>query len=234
MMRQMTTFGFLMVALATAGWAQTAPKLPPDYEVLTRKSIFSRDRVTRPPNEGGHSSWNTSHRRPTAPRIYTPILVGAMVEDDGYFVAFIADPASGLLTGYRVGDTLPMNAGTIKEISLDDLTTTVGTTTHKIAIGDNILGGSAEYPSAEPAPAATPAETPTTTPAAAAGDDNGGDGNGATPLPTANSEPGPSPSSTAAPNGGNAKTNGGGTARLPGETMLDYLRRRRAQQLGTK
>jgi hypothetical protein len=221
------TIGAVVLAATSVGWAQTAPKLPSDYDVLTRKSIFSRDRVVRP--QDGSGNWKKNRPRYTQPvRNYTPILIGAMVEDDGYFVAFIADPATGLLTSFRTGDTLPMNAGTIKEITLDNITT-VGADhgTHKIDIGENILGGAAEYPSAE-ASAAPSAETATTGPAGDGnGDENagpGGEDNGP-PAPSADS----STSSTVTPPSIGA--GGGGNARLPGESLLDYLRRRRAEQL---
>ncbi len=94
------------------------------------------------------------------PRVYTPIFIGALLQDDGSFVAFIADPATGQLATFRAGDALPMSAGSIKEISLDDLTVTAADhSTKKIAMGQNILGGSAEYPAA-PAAEGVPLRPP--------------------------------------------------------------------------
>ena len=213
------------VLLATAGGAsaQMAPRMPTDYDILNRVSIFSRDRqaAQNPFNRTGRN--RNTFTRPVRPqRNYIPVLVGTMVEDDGYIVGFMADPTTGFMTSVRIGDVLPNSAGTVTEITLDDMTTMgLDHAAHKIDIGETILGGSAEFPSAE-APAAT--DVATTGPA----DDNGGppaDDNGG-------SASGPPAAVSAGPAVGGGDS--GGTARLPGESTLDYMKRRRAIQLMKK
>jgi hypothetical protein len=219
----MMTVGAVLLA-ASVSWAQTAPRLPADYDILMRTSIFSRDRQVQ--NRFGDNTGRLRQPRTQRVRVYTPILAGAMVEDDGYFVAFIADPGTGLMTGYRIGDVLPSNAGTIKDITLDDITTIAADhTTKKIDIGETITGGAAEYPSDS---------SPATTEAAAPGPDGGGDNGGGAP-PGDNNGPsrdnGPPAAVSSAPGASTGGAASGGVDRLPGETTLDYMRRRRAQQL---
>jgi hypothetical protein len=223
--------GAVLLATAGAATAQMAPRMPADYDILNRVSIFSRDRqaAQSPFGRSGRGNRGNFTPRVRVQRNYTPVLVGTMVEDDGYIVGFIADPATGLMTSVRIGDVLPNSAGTVTEITLDDMTTTgLDHATHKIDIGETILGGSAEFPSAD-APATT--ETASTGPAGdGSGDDNGapppsGDDNGG----TGSSASGPPAAASAGPAVGGGDSSG--TARLPGESILDYLKRRRALQL---
>jgi hypothetical protein len=125
-----------------------APMLPNDYDQLNRKSIFSKNRQTSNPYNQG----NIRVRTTRVPRNYTPVFIGALAEDAGYFVAFIEDPASGKMMTLIEGDPLPNNAGTIKNIALDYIETssvTPGGPDKKIMIGQTILGGVAEYPTGD-------------------------------------------------------------------------------------
>ena len=107
----------LQIALAVALFAAAplsagAANLGKDFDILNTKNIFSKHRITprRDPN----------HTQPVGPvrppRVYTPVLIGAMLEDDGY-VAFIVDPRTREIVSVRTGDVLPNGAGTVKEIT---------------------------------------------------------------------------------------------------------------------
>jgi hypothetical protein len=119
-----------------------AAGLGSDYEVLSRKNIFSKNRITVRPDNGGPRI-RTSGRN----KVYTPVLIGSMLEDDGY-VAFIVDPATRDITTVRAGEVLPSNAGTLKEATLDYIITDPGNgkPQTRVLMGQNILGGVAEYP----------------------------------------------------------------------------------------
>ncbi len=114
----------LLVALALLALAPLtagAVNLGKDYDVLNNKNIFSKNRTVyhRDPNRPVRDV------RVRTQRTYTPILIGAMLEDDGY-VAFIVDPKSRDITSVRPGDVLPMSAGTLKEATLDYIITDPG------------------------------------------------------------------------------------------------------------
>jgi hypothetical protein len=145
MMRALTITA-LLASLALSLPLRAASTLPADYyDILNRKNIFSRNRIIprrddptgRPPPRGSR-------------RVYTPVLIGAMAEDDG-FVAFIVDPESHNIVSVRPGDILPSNAGTLKEVTLDYIITDPGSgkPQTRVVIGQNILGGAAEYPDSE-------------------------------------------------------------------------------------
>ncbi len=102
----------LLLAFAGAAFAQTSPKpLANDFDVLNRKSIFSRDRNTRNNNNTGGGRNSGRFKPPAVQKNYTPIFIGVLLQDDGSFVAFIADPESGQLSTYHISDVLPYSAG---------------------------------------------------------------------------------------------------------------------------
>jgi hypothetical protein len=177
-----------------------AAELGKDFNVLNDKNIFSKNRVVF------HA--NTQPRDPraarTRTRTYTPVLMGAMLEDDGY-VAFIVDPQSKAITTVRPGDALPSNAGTLKEVTLDYIITDPGNgkPLTRVNMGQNILGGTAEFPGPDDeANAENPnVSGPSTQPGAAAGP----------------SAPGAGP---AAPSDASV------------DSVVERLRKRRLQQMG--
>jgi hypothetical protein len=65
-------------------------------------------------------------------------------------VAFIVDPRSHDITSVRAGDVLPSSAGVLKDVTLDYVITDPGNgkPPTRVNIGQNILGGLPEYPSA--------------------------------------------------------------------------------------
>ena len=160
------------VALGTAG-------LGPDYDVLSRKDIFSKNRISN--NRDSNSQRNNNKQGRTQRRSYTPILIGSMLEDDGY-VAFIVDPESRNITTVRAGDVLPGTAGTLKEATLDYIVTDPGNgkPPTRVLMGQNILGGVAEYPDPNAEASADTSSGPSTQPSA--GGPPGGGNPGAAPA----------------------------------------------------
>ncbi|HUO07386.1 MAG TPA: hypothetical protein VM008_03730 [Phycisphaerae bacterium] len=142
----------LLTTLALALPVRAASTLPSDYyDILNRKNIFSKNRIIPRRDEGP-----TRPRGPQVHKVYTPVLIGAMLEDDGY-VAFIVDPESHNIVTARSGDVLPSNAGTLKEVTLDYIVTDPGKgkPANKVLLGQNILGGAAEYPDSDNASASS-------------------------------------------------------------------------------
>ncbi|MGN6368723.1 MAG: hypothetical protein ACTHN5_10710 [Phycisphaerae bacterium] len=190
-------------AILAAPLSAGAADLSKDFDVLNNKNIFSKHRII-PHRDANHTQ---PVRPPRPPKVYTPVLIGAMLEDDGY-VAFIVDPKSREIVSVRAGDVLPNGAGTVKDITLDYITTEHGSgkPVTKVAIGQNILGGTAEFPngndaSAENAEAAGPSTQGGAASSAGSGAQSG--------------QPSGPPSS-----GGNV------------EDIAERLRKRRMQQLG--
>jgi len=187
----------LLVALslvAPAAISARAANLGSDYDILNRKSIFSKDRVPAP-REDRENGVSRRDRQRTQRRSYVPVLVGVMLEDDGY-VAFIADPSSNDIITVRPGDALPSSAGVVKDVTLDYIETvaTADKPIKRVLVGQNILGGVAEYPDAnagdgsgDAGATATSASTDNT-----AGDNNNG-GSSASPAPSGPAPTGNSP-----------------------------------------
>jgi hypothetical protein len=119
--------------------------LPGDYALLSRKSIFARDRrayVERPRTDWGTSTQrNESNPAPAPPAV--PVLVGVLVGDQD-LIAYIEDPDSGKLWPIAAGDPLPGTYGTVRRVTLDDIT--IGReneSDRRIAIGQNLAGEAA-------------------------------------------------------------------------------------------
>ncbi len=198
----------LLVALAIVALAPLsagAATLGNDFNILNNKNIFSKNRGISHPIGPGIGVGNPRNH---TQRVYTPILIGAMLEDDGY-VAFIVDPRSRDITSVRPGDELPMNAGTLKVVTLDYVITDPGggKPPTRVTIGQNILGGLPEYPDASDDDSADnpDAAGPSTQPGGAA---------------TGTAGVKPADSSTAAPSDGSV------------DSIAERLRKRRLQQLG--
>jgi hypothetical protein len=197
-----------LLLAATLCLGATAPSTPApnfnkDFDTLVTKNIFSKNRIRNRPdiNNGRGPNW----RPPRPPKVYTPVLIGVMLEDDGY-VAFIVDPKSREITTVRPGDELPSGAGTLKDVTLDYIITDPGNgkPSKRVLIGQNILGGVPEYPDSSDDSIADNSETsgPSTQPGAAS----------ASPASPAQSG--------ATPSGGNV------------DDIAERLRKRRQQQLG--
>lgn len=156
----------------------TLAALPRDYEILARKSIFARDRVSRVAG-----AERTRYPRTEPTRSTVPVLVGILREEAG-FAAALEFPDTGRLAQVRIGDSLPGNLGTVRDITLDYLeyVPAAGQTPTRVSVGRNLQGEDAPVVAAA-APVATdfaapPVAEPTTQsttgeaiPAPAAGDD---------------------------------------------------------------
>ena len=152
----------IVAAVLFAGISLAAPRhaptsRPTTMEVLSRKSIFARDRVSRVPWTGTTS---------TLPTVSTfnasvPVLVGVMRDDLG-IVAVVEVPELGKLVQYHVGEKLPGAIGSISNLTLDymEIVANPGQLPQRILVGQNLQGGE----SALPATAATSATGATTQP----------------------------------------------------------------------
>lgn len=229
-------FIILLSVLAVADTARAdrpSKPLPPEYNVLTFKSIFARDRRTAIRSTTAPAPTTA----PAATQTFTgvPIFVGVVLEDDGC-VAFLEDPTTGTITQARVGDVLPGQTGVVHDITLDYLEISV-------PAGVPVTSAPSATESAATAPAATaPAATASTAPAANASkriwigqDLNGVDAArltesaapAAAPLPAAPSGDGTSHSTTAPSAALPPRPPGGG----PVDDITERLRRRRQQEL---
>ena len=199
----LVALAFLALAPLTAG----AVNLGKDYDVLNNKNNFSKNRTVyhRDPNRPVRDV------RVRTQRTYTPIIIGAMLEDDGY-VAFIVDPRSRDITSVRPGDVLPMSAGTLKEATLDYIITDPGNgkPPTRVIMGQNILGGAPEYPDSSDDALRRIARTPPAHPRNRASAASGTTGAK------------PADSSTPAASDGSV------------DSIAERLRKRRQQQLGSK
>lgn len=144
-----------------AAAATPSSRMPSDFDVLTRKSIFSN----QPGRPTAERSWSRRQQEPAG----LPVLVG-IIREDAKFIAVVEDPASG--KSYRLvpGDKLPQNGGTVEELTLDSMSIKSGESLQKkIFVGQNITGGVATF--AAPADSAPAAEggAPSDSPPAAAG-----------------------------------------------------------------
>ncbi len=80
------------------------------YDTVARKSIFSRDRISR------FASTRPFPTTATAPA--SPVVTGIIREDTGYFVV-VETPGAARPVLLRLGDSLPGNRGVVTEINLD-------------------------------------------------------------------------------------------------------------------
>ncbi len=139
-----------LLACAAATSMAIAQTAPAPLDVMRRKSIFARDRVSRVPT--------TNYVRPSPSAISLPVLVGIVREDDG-FVAVFESPG-GALTPARVGQRVPGNEGIVTQISLDYLEFAASTTqpSQKVMIGRNISGAEAPAATTQPTTGLAPIE----------------------------------------------------------------------------
>jgi hypothetical protein len=149
------------------GYANGGRSLPADYDVLNRKSIFSKDRrrADRRSFDGNGGSFAV---RPPQ----TPVFIGTVLEDDG-FVGFIESPDSGQLVQIRRGDKLPNGLGTVAELSLDFVDVApegdAQAAPRRVAIGQNLLGGVPAAPAATTQAAGAEGAATSTAPASSGG-----------------------------------------------------------------
>jgi hypothetical protein len=144
--------------------------LPKDYEILNRKSIFARDRVSRVPSTGPA----LVAAGPVSSSV--PVLVG-IVRDDLGFVAAFEWPDSGKIVQVHAGEQLPDKAGTVVEITLDYLdfiaspAPAPGQPARRIQVGRNLQGVDALLPSSTAATQPADAAATAAAPGSADGDD---------------------------------------------------------------
>ncbi|MEI7766428.1 MAG: hypothetical protein WCJ97_03210 [Phycisphaerae bacterium] len=157
-----TRVGALLVlglALTLPLSAQNARGLPAEFETLASKSIFAKDRSSR--RSGRNNNENTTI--PVRTRAQ-PILIGVLHDDQGY-VAYIEDPELGKTSSVRLGEALPLDAGTVYDLTLDALIIKGGTETapvlRRIAVGQTLAGTAPPIVAA--APAVATSDTTTTT-----------------------------------------------------------------------
>ena len=152
----------LMAVLASAALADGLPK---DYEIVGRKSIFARDRVSRA------AGADQARGQPASTQPAVPVLIGILKEDAG-FAAALEFPDTGKLAQVHIGEVLPGHAGTVSDITLDylEFVTVAGQPPLRVPVGRNLQGTDAPVG----ASATQPTTQPTTgqaSPAAGDGDD---------------------------------------------------------------
>jgi hypothetical protein len=97
------------VCAVAAASATTQSTLNP-YETVARKSIFSRDRVSR------SATTRSASTQATIPS--SPVVTGILREDVGY-VAVLESPGSGRPVMVHLGESLPGDRGIVTEMNLD-------------------------------------------------------------------------------------------------------------------
>lgn len=119
--------------------ATPSSRMPAEFDILTRKSIFSNQpgRITSDRNRGSS--------RPNPPA-GLPVLVG-IAREEGKILAIVEDPATGKTHRLLPGDTLPQNGGTIANITLDAISIkSSGDMAQKqIQVGQNISGSAPTF-----------------------------------------------------------------------------------------
>jgi hypothetical protein len=134
-------------ALTAAGVARVpkhAPAMPPDYDVLLRRSIFG---LKRPAGGGGRGEAAEARW----------VLRGVLLQE-GHFTAFLEDVSARTLRKLRAGD--PVAGGRLESVSFDGLAyQAAGVLTH-VDIGQDLSGNTA------PPPTTSPAGPPTRKPSA--------------------------------------------------------------------
>ena len=156
----------LMAVLASVVLAEGLPK---DYEILGRKSIFARDRVSRV--TGAERVRYQSATRSSS----VPMLIGILKEEAG-FAAALEFPDTGKQAQVRIGEALPGNYGTVSDITLDylEFVMAAGQPPTRIPVGRNLQGADAPIAASATQPATQATTGPTTgeaSPPAADGDD---------------------------------------------------------------
>ena len=155
-----------LAALALAAGPSTPASRPASaaapswdsYRIIVTRNIFQRDRSSSS-RRGGSTS------RPAARDFEHSVVLTGVALQDAARVAFFEDVRTGETTLACVGQTL--GAGTIASISLDSVEYQSGTSSRKIAIGEN-LAGAVATPSSSPA-ASQPASGPSTNAASKGG-----------------------------------------------------------------
>lgn len=160
--------------LAILASAALADPLPRDYQILNRKSIFARDRVSRISGFGDRGGRDRGAPRGSS----QPVLIGIIEEEDG-IAAALEFPDTGKQAQLRIGEALPGNIGTISDITLDylEFVPAAGQPPTRVLIGQNLQGTVAAVAAAATAAASTtqpttqPTVGETSAPAAGGGDD---------------------------------------------------------------
>ncbi len=153
----------LPLCLIAAVASPALASLPQDYEILARKSIFARDRVSR---VAGAEQARSPHGGST--RSTVPVLIGILREEAG-FAAALEFPDTGGHAQVHIGDSLPGNIGTVHDITLDYLeyVPAAGQAIARVPVGSNLQGEDAPVVAAAPLAtdsAAQPVAEPTTQP----------------------------------------------------------------------
>jgi hypothetical protein len=152
----------LALALTVPVSAQSSRGLPAEYETLATKSIFAKDRSSQ-------RVWRNTTENATLPARTRaqPILIGVLHDDQGY-VAYIEDPELGKTIAARLGETLPLNAGTVYDLTLDALIIQSGTEAEpvlrRIAVGQTLAGMAPPIVAPTSTPVATNNSATTTQP----------------------------------------------------------------------
>ncbi len=130
--------------------ATPSTRMPSEYDVLTRKSIFS-NQPGRPTAERRSEEGSRSRRA-----ALLPVLVGIARDEENAdkYVAVIEDPDSGRVYRIPEGGALPQNGNVITQLTLDYILVKSATDTQsrKLLIGQNINGGAFIFPDQSAAP----------------------------------------------------------------------------------
>lgn len=123
----------LMGTGSSAFAATPSSRMPAEFDVLTRKSIFS--------NLPGRLANDRGSHHVSTPPPGLPVLVG-IIREENKVVAIVEDPATGKVHRLLPGDSLPQNGGIVGDLTLDAMTIKGATeaAAKKIAVGQTITG----------------------------------------------------------------------------------------------
>jgi hypothetical protein len=101
--------------LAPHARAQSAPRMPANFQILLTRSIFSREALRaddrgRAPKVGFHGSGGP------------PVYIGAVEDDQGQRLAFLEDPQTGETAAVAIGQRIEQGTarlGSVEQITLD-------------------------------------------------------------------------------------------------------------------
>ena len=136
------------------GTTEMPAPMTADYEVLAKKSMFSKDRTVRRIRDFG-----TATSTPVVRERPMPVLIGVVQEDTG-LVGFVEEPDTGRLQQIHTGDVLPREAGIVKVLTLEYMEVQAGTegALKQITVGQTVTGMTPEPPPVVAAPTTGPSE----------------------------------------------------------------------------
>jgi hypothetical protein len=113
------------------------PAPPPEYTVLSNRTVFIKTRIPPPPPVPSATVTDTL---PIVPPEATLVFNG-VTNVDGVGYAIFEDTAAGKILGFKVGDTIA--SGKITAITLDGLDYEANGQTQRILLGQTLEGGDA-------------------------------------------------------------------------------------------